>query len=125
MLLGSLALAETQGPATLPNNLKCKEILNVIGNDNLGTIILRNLNSQPEGRGTNMPSGTVRQSQDNDQVVIDFTDGDQTESLTFKKEEMTDLTAGNRKSIRGLHAVGFWWADGDHTSDLAVVECEE
>lgn len=123
------ALAAEQDPVQLPESLTCKEVLNVFGSEKLSAspIVFGELNAEEASRllGDDEAWGQVSQAKDDDLVEINFGDGEQIDSVTFKKEEVAALVKGESKTIRGLAKVGFWWADGDHIDSLKVLECSK
>jgi hypothetical protein len=126
--LGSTAYAE-QGRASLPESLNCQEVICVYGSFCKGSDGLQSL--KLSAMRTGQPSletgdistvGAVASSNDKDEVVLDFSDGDQTETITFNKNELSAMST--ESVVRGLHRTGYWWADGDHTNALTVIECK-
>jgi hypothetical protein len=118
LAIGLEAFARDQQLAKVPDSLKCRDTLCIYGgfcqNDPMpGDVFVV---STKDGY-------KVVQDGSNDQVVLDASDGDQVETITFQKEGMTALVQGSAKSIRGVRNVGFWWADGDHSNALTVAEC--
>lgn len=123
------AFAAEQDPVKLPESLTCKEVFNVFGTEKLSnsSIVFGELNAEEASRlvGSDEAWGEVSQAKDDDLVEINFGDGEQIDSVTFKKEEVAALVKGDVKSIRGLAKAGFWWADGDHIDSLKVLECSK
>lgn len=124
-----------QPPVALPPTLTCVEAFLVFGSADRSPskLVITQLNeiandeeSGPYSEDTvNSNYGRVIQKSDDDKVLVSFSDGDQVEVLTFKKEDMSRLERGSVKSIRGLYEVGYWWSDGDHTEVLKVIECRQ
>jgi hypothetical protein len=112
----------------LPGNLSCTEIMNVYGTDGgrkLYKIDLNNLDSgQPISHHTAyVDKGRINLPRNSDRVTISFSAGENFEKVVFKKDDLIALQAGKVKIIRGLHEMGSWWAHGDRTDRLTVIQC--
>lgn len=122
-----LAHMSDQPLPSIPNALACKGMMRIYGEPaftNLsyyGEIKLTQLNTEP---AWNEKIGEIRHELHDDKVTIDFSDGDQYSSFTFRKDDLGALHRGDIKLLSGVYEDGYDWADGSHTRAAILVHCK-
>ena len=132
-LVGGLAVADVQTPASLPGMLNCDSVYDVYGKkdvyprETFAKLTALTDKSAHWANGDYTEDGVVTQSQDDDKVVLDFgvgaTGGDQYSTFTFRKDDLKACAKGKLASLPGLYEDGYDWADGYHTRSLLVLRC--
>ena len=126
-LLSAGALACDQKPAKLPNSMVCVESLCVSGRCQENSILFEELNSKSPTAFYELESfsreAVVQQSCENDRVKLASNDGEQIDEIELVRKDVRELQEGRKGSINGIRETGYWYADGDHTDSVSVVEC--
>lgn len=102
----------TAKATNFPSALQCNGVEVFNGDPNFLNLAwyqnmpLRHLDEEPEWEGR---FGDIREGETADEVVVDFTSGDQYAFFTFKKSEVEKLKNGEISSLKGVFEDGFDW----------------
>ena len=127
LVFPAAAMACDQKPEKLPSSMVCVESLCVSGRCQENSILFESLNSKNATAFYELESfnrdAEVTQSCENDKVQISANDGEQLDGISLVREDVKKLRLGRAGHIMGIREVGYWYADGDHTTSVSVVEC--
>lgn len=124
MAISSLAVALEQEPVKLPKQLSCKYVTCISDvNPVKGKYCdgLREMVKTPAILATKYAT----QPKDTNRVKISLSESEEINDYQFTREELAELNLGKRKTVRGTRTIGYWWADGDHVEEAAVVSCKK